>query len=126
MELIPNYSLYGFSNDGNVVTAIRDDSIFSKRLDATYTRKTASYNIGTKTYSVPESTVTFRRDTVDGDGAPTGQRMSGSVSFRLPVAASESDLDDLIADVRAYINDTELKQNLLMQLLPTCCASEEE
>lgn len=124
MQLIPSYTLSGFSNDGNTVIAIRDDSSSKLRLDATYSRKFATYNAGTKIYSVPTAGVVFRRDVADGDGNPVGQRASASVEFRLPVAASESDVDTLIADLRAYVNDTSLKDNILRQLLPTCCAEE--
>jgi len=125
MKLIPNYVLSGFSGNGNVALATRDDSTLRLRLDATYTRKTASYNGSTKVYSVPESNVTIRRDIGDINGDPIGQRMSAAVAIRIPVSSSESDLDALLTDLRAYVNDTDLKASLLRQDLPTCCSEEE-
>lgn len=125
MKLIPLYALNGATNDGNVVLAVRDDSSNRKRLDATYHRKFSSFNPGTKVYSVPTCGVAIRRDVVGVDGDPSGQRASASVDFRLPVMASETDLDDLIADLRAYVNDVDLKTNVIKQLVPTCCATDE-
>lgn len=125
MELIPNYSLNGFTNDGNTVLAVRDDSTSRIRLDATYTRKYSSFNVGTGVYSVPTVDTHFRRDVADSDGNPTGQRASASVGIRLPVRSSEADVDALILDLRAYVNDESFKDNIVKQLLPSCCASSE-
>lgn len=125
MQLIPNYELNGSSNDGNTVSAIRSDSTSRIRLDATYTRKYASFNSSTGIYSVPTVGFVVRRDVSNGDGNPSGQRVTGTVDIRLPVLASESDLVTLIEDLRAYINDPALQSNVLKQMLPTCCAEEE-
>lgn len=125
MELIPNYSLNGFTNDGNTVLAVRNDSTSRIRLDATYSRKYASFNAGTGVYSVPTVDTHFRRDVADSDGNPTGQRASASVGIRLPVRSSEADVDALILDLRAYVNDESFKDNIVKQLLPSCCASSE-
>lgn len=124
MNFPSNYSLNGYSNDGNTVSAIRSDSSLKIRLDATFSRKIASFNVGTGVYSVPTVDVVFRRDVANEEGNPIGQRASAAIGFRLPVAVTEAALDDLIADIRAYINDTELKSNLLHQRLPTCCTDE--
>lgn len=126
MQLIPNYALYGYSNDGNVVTAVRSDSSVSKRLDATYRRKQPTYNPNTEVFSIPEAGVAIRRDILNLDGKPTGQRAVADLTFRLPTALSSGDLDDLITDIRAYVNDVQLKDNLLKLMLPTCCAEEPE
>lgn len=126
MKLIPNYSLNGSSNDGNSVTAIRDNSSLKIRLETTYSRKTSAYNVGTGVYSVPTVDFIARRDVANAEGNPTGQRLSASVGFRLPVMMTEADLDELIVDLRAYVNDPELKGNLLQQRLPTCCADTAE
>lgn len=125
MKLIPNYSIDSSPN-GNTVVAIRDDSSVKIRLDATYSRKLASFNPQNEVYSVPEAGVTFRRDVPNGEGNPTGQKASANVSFRLPVMSSIEDLETLITDVRAYVNSEELEADILALRLPTCCADVEE
>lgn len=124
MNLIPNYALDATPN-GNTVVAVRDNSSIKIKRDATYTRKQTSFNSSTEVYSVPESGVTIRKDVANAEGNPSGQRLSAAVQFRLPVAVASADLDELIVDLRAYVNDTELKANLLKLSLPTCCAEDE-
>lgn len=124
MKLIPNYALDATPN-GNAVVAVRDNSSIKIHRDATYTRKQTSFNSNTEIFSVPESGVTIRKDVANAEGNPSGQRLSGAVQFRLPVNTASADLDELIADLRAYVNDTELKANLLKLSLPTCRAEEE-
>lgn len=118
MNLIANYE-FDSNPNGNVVVAVRDNSSIKIRRDATYTRKQTSFNASTEVYSVPESGVTIRKDVANAEGNPSGQRLSAAVQFRLPVAVSSTDLDELILDLRAYVNDTELKDNLLKLSLPT-------
>lgn len=118
MNLITNYELDSTPN-GNTVVAVRSNSSIKIRRDATYTRKQTSFNASTEVYSVPESGVTIRKDVANAEGNPSGQRLSAAVQFRLPVAVSSADLDELIVDLRAYVNDTELKNNLLKLSLPT-------
>lgn len=118
MNLIANYELDSIPN-GNVVVATRTNSSIKIRRDATYTRKQTSFNAQSGIYSVPESGVTIRKDVANVDGNPSGQRLSAAVQFRLPVATASADLDELIADLRAYVNDAQLKDNLLKLSLPT-------
>lgn len=125
MQLIPNYSLDA-SLSADSVRAVRDDSSSKIRLDATYSRKLASYNTSTMIYSVPEVRFIARRDVANLEGNPSGQRASADVAFRLPVAMDEASLDALLVDLRAYVNDAALKANLLKQALPTCCNDETE
>lgn len=124
MKLPLKYALSGSSNDGNTVTAVRSDSSTKIRLDAMFSRKIATFNAGTGVYSVPTMDVVIRRDVAGADGNPVGQRASASIGFRLPVAMAGSDLDALIADLRSYVNDSDLKDNLVRQMLPSCCADD--
>lgn len=124
MKLIPNYALDATPN-GNTVVAVRSNSSIKIHRDATYTRKQTSFNSSTEVYSVPESGVTIRKDVASAEGNPSGQRLSGAVQFRLPVYTSSADLDELLVDLRAYVNDPELKANLLKLALPSCCAEDE-
>lgn len=126
MELIPNYELSGSSNDGNTVTAVREESTTRIRMDASYMRKMATFNAATGIYSVPTIDFVVRQDIPNAEGNPIGQRLTASVGFRLPVGADGGAVDRLITDLRAYVNDPELKRNLEKQLLPTCCASGDE
>lgn len=126
MKLIPNYELSGSSNDGNTVSAVRSDSSMKIRLDAMYTRKLASYNVANGVYSVPTVGFVVRRDIANSDGNPVGQRVTASLDIRIPVASSEADIEALILDLRAYVNDADLQANIVKQLLPTCCAEEAE
>lgn len=123
MKFIPLYEQDSTPN-GDTVVAIRDNSSVKIRRDATYTRKRPSFNSGTSVYSVPELNVSVRKDAANADGNPSGQRLSGAVQFRVPVLTNSADLDELLVDIRAYINSTELKNDILKLSLPTCCAEE--
>lgn len=123
MKLIPLYELDSSPN-GNVVVAKRDNSSIKLSRDATYTRKQTSFNPSTQVFSVPEMGVTIRKDVANAEGNPSGQRLSAGVSFRIPVLTSSADLDELLVDLRAYVNSTELKDDILKLSLPTCCAEE--
>lgn len=125
MELIPNYSLSGYTNDGNSVLVTRTDSTMKLNRDGVYSRKKAAFQAGSGVYSVPTNSVVFRRDVGDENGNPVGQRASVTIEFRTPVAFNEADLDALLLDARAYLNSTTLKAELTRQDLPTCCAPEE-
>lgn len=128
MNVIQNYVITGFTNNGNTVLVQRNDSSLSKMLNGSYTRKSPTYNAQSKVYSIPEMSFVVRRDAVHED-APTGQRASALVQIRLPVKGiTSTDVDDLITDLRSYVNDEDLKDNLLSLLLPTCnsCTEEEE
>lgn len=125
-SIVPNYHISGSSNDGNTVMGVRDDSTLKIRLDVTYVRKSASYNPQTKVYSVPQYDVIVRRDVPDQDGNPSGQRANATASFRIPVLTPEAGIDAMLTDIRAVINDADLKEKLIKQLLPNCCEEDDE
>lgn len=123
MKFTTNYEFDSTPNKDTIV-AQRTNSSVKIRRDATYARKLASFNTNTQTYSVPEVSVVFRKDVANVDGNPSGQRLSGAVTWRLPVMTAGSDLDELIADIRAYVNSSDLKGDLLKVALPSCCGDE--
>lgn len=129
MKLIPNYKMDGAgASNGNTVLATRTNSSFAQQRNATYTRKPPVYNNAQGNSSVPTSGVIFRKDVLDADGKIVGQKLSASVDFRLPtlsIAGGDALVDELILDLRAYVNDPDLKANLLGLYLPSCCSDEE-
>lgn len=122
MDLIPNYQIGGFTGNGNVVLATRNDSTTRNRRDATYSRRVPSFNNGTKVFSIPEDTFVVRRDVPDADQNPSGQRIALQFTARIPVASLEADISTALEDFRAYINQVDLLEHLIRQDLPTCCA----
>lgn len=124
-KLNANYTSNGVSSNGQSMAIVRVDSKPSQRKDGVITRKTAVFQQATKTYSVPAYGFVLRVDS-NPDGVPSGQRGSASAEFRVPVGLNESDLDEMITDFRAFVNDEDLKDSILRQVFPCqACPTEE-
>lgn len=123
-KLNVNYTGNGISNNGQNLAIVRVDSVPSKRKDGTISKKVATFNAGTQSYSVPSYGFVLRSD-ASKDGLPSGQRASAQAEFRVPVALDDTDLDTLIADFRAFVNDPDLKDNIVRLVFPCQTCAEE-
>lgn len=115
------YKFLGFPSE-NTMRLVRTDSTNRIRKDATASRKMAEFQPSTKVFSVPEITMVYRQDVPDVDGNPTGQRAMGSYTFRLPVGASEAQIDQLLADFRADVTAADFRDRLINQTFPIVAA----
>lgn len=114
---IANYDQAGFTS-ANSIKFVRTNDTPSSRKDLTVTRKLSSYNPQTKLFSIPEYRMAVRRDTLDVDGRPTGQRLTFDLSIRTPIQASGDDFDEAFVDLQALLTDPEFKDSVLRQLFP--------
>lgn len=107
---------------------VRVDTTQAIKKDATFTRKAGQFNSAIGVYSVPEYGFTFRADVPNGDGDPSGQRLSIGTSIRLPVKATADQFDQVLTDFRSFVNDEGFKAAVIAQLFPCegVCAPEGE
>lgn len=126
IELPSGYTLYGVSNDGNTVTAIRDGSSPSEPVFMKVTRKGANWNSGQGRFSVPQVEVRFTRGLREGDPAtPIAEQELAQLTFREPVGHDDP-TKTVLNDFIAFVAQEDLLDKLVGQILPNCCESDEE
>lgn len=112
------YTLFGISNDGNTVEARRSDSSPASVVKATITRKGATYNQGTKRFSVPQVEIRFTRGLREGDPLlPIPEQELASFTFREPVGHDDASLN-VFKDLVAMLNQDGMYANLVKQAIP--------
>lgn len=97
---------------------VRVDSTQAIKKDATFSRKLGQFNSVIGVYSVPEYGFTFRADVPNGDGDPSGQRLSIGTSIRLPVKATAGQLEQVLTDYRTFVNAEGFEAAIIAQLFP--------
>lgn len=120
-KLPSGYSIYGTSNNGNTITAIKADSTASKPKLIIIDRSESAYNAQTGSFSIPNLRVRVLVGTTDVDGNPKPERLLVDVNFRVPVG-SEGDTADWFADFKSLINDAAfLDDAIIHRFFPSCC-----
>lgn len=122
MITLANYNQAGFMS-ANSVKFVREDDAPQKRKDLTVSRKAATYQAGTNSYSIPEYRVVIRKDATD-EGKPTGQRLTFDLVIRTPLASAGGDFDEALAELNALIDDPGFKDAVTRQLFPVECPCE--
>lgn len=97
---------------------VRVDSTQAIKKDVTFTRKAGIFNPKIGTFSVPEYRFTVRADTPNGDGLPSGQRLSTDLAIRLPVGATSAQLTEQLVTLRELVNSDEFANSVIMQIFP--------
>jgi len=103
-QLPTGYTIFGFANNGNQMTAQKATSTPSKPKVIILDRNEPVWNPSTQSYSIPEFRVRVMVGTVDSDGRPKAERLLADMRFRAPVG-SESDHSDWFADILSLVND---------------------
>lgn len=116
------YTLSGTSNDGNTVEARRNDSSPAAPVVCKVTRKYASFNQGTKRFSVPQVEIRFTRGLREGDPLlPIQEQELASFTFREPVG-HDSETLNVFKDLLAMLGQAGMYKSLVAQVLPNFCA----
>lgn len=119
MQLPSGYTIFGQSNNGQTLTAIRDGHTAGKPLLFIIDRTEAKYNAQLQKYSVPAYRVRVIRGTVNSDGAPQGERLLADLTIRVPVGSSD-ELGVLLGDLNAFIGQTDFGTDAVVkQLFPS-------
>lgn len=124
IKLPSGYTIYGYSNNGDTVTAYKDDSSSAAPHFIIIDRTRAAFNQQSMNWSVPTYRVRVIRGNVDVNGNPVTERTLADITFRSPVG-KDPQIEPLIEDVRAIIADVNLEDSILGLLLPTCCEDAE-
>lgn len=124
MNLPASYTLYGSSNDGNTVTFVKEGSTVQKPLFLVVTRKGSSFNQGTQSWSVPQIDYKVSRGLLTADNMPQPSKEIGTISVRHPVTGTDTDLDAVVGDLKALVNDPGFATAVKQQLIPMCCTEE--
>lgn len=125
-KLPSGYAIYGTSNNGATLTAVKSDSTAAKPKILILDRKEGSYNQNTGRYSVPEFRVRVLVGTIDSvSGMPRAERLLTDCSFRTPVG-SETDHTAWYADFKSMIDDADFLTDAIgKHLFPDCCEDSE-
>lgn len=120
MFKLPNgYSIFGYSNNGNTMTAIKDGSTAAKPMLILIDRTPSVYNAARGTFSVPVYRVRVNYGTVDVDGNPKPERLLVDASFRTPVG-TDGDHQAWFADLLDLISEEDfLSDGIEQHKLPT-------
>lgn len=125
-KLPVGYTVFGFSNNGNQMTAQKASSTASKPVILVFDRSEPVWNPSTQSFSVPEFRVRAIVGTVDSDGVPKQERLLFDARFRTPIG-SESDIGTWKADILSLLNDTDFfSDGVTKHMFPTCCTEEAE
>lgn len=102
-QLPDGYTIYGVSNNGNTLTAVRDGHTATKPLLMIIDRTEAKYNAQSAEYSVPAYRVRIIRGQLDSEGQPMAGRLLVDANFRHPLG-SESEISNIVADLNTFIS----------------------
>lgn len=124
-KLPSGYSIYGTSNNGNTLTAIKDGSTAAKPQLIILDRTQGAYNPSNGSFSVPNYRLRVMVGTVDVDGNPKPERLLVDANFRTPVG-SEGDIATWFADfVSVIMGDDFLQDGVVLHKFPSCCTETE-
>lgn len=112
-----NYNQAGFIN-ANSVKYVRVDDTPTNRKDITVTRKPAVYNSSTRQFSIPEYRIAIRKDTQDGDGLPTNQRLTIDLTIRTPLYGDADQLEQARQELLAIASASNFADIINRQLFP--------
>lgn len=115
---ISDYIRSGSASE-NSIKFVRTNSTQAIKKDLTFTRRLATFNAATKTYSIPEYRFVVRSDVADENGYPSGQRASLDVIVRLPVMADGTLLSEELTTIREIINSDSFEDSVIKQIFPS-------
>lgn len=119
LQLPDGYTIFGTSNNGSTLTAVREGSTAAKPLLLIIDRNGAVYNATTARYSVPSFRVRVIRGTVDPDGAPKPERLLVDCNFRTPVGSSD-EVGAILGDLISMISQPDFEEEgVVNQFFPT-------
>ena len=117
------YSIHGYANDGNTVSARRSDSSPEASVQAQIRRIPAKWDNGRKRFSVPTIEVTFVRGLREGEPLlPIPEQEMVRLTFREPVGHSSKTLN-IVKDLIALVNQEGFYENCVKQALPVSAGS---
>lgn len=123
ITLPDGYAIYGYSNNGDTVTAYKSDSTSAAPHFLVIDRKRGEFSTSSKTWSIPSYRIRVIRGNVDGEGMPVPERTLAEITFRAPVGR-DAEVAPLLVDVLAIMNDPGLEDSIHGLLFPTCCDDE--
>lgn len=103
-KLPTGYTIFGFANNGNQMTAQKATSTPSQPRIIILDRNAPVWNPSTLSYSIPEYRLRVMVGTINSDGNPRPERLLADFRFRTPVG-SEADHAEWLADVKSVVND---------------------
>lgn len=107
LQLPLGYTIYGYSNNGNTLTAVKAaESTAAKPVIMVIDRSAPTYNQSTQKFSVPAYRVRVIRGVVDADGKPVVERLLVDANFRTPVG-TDSEHGNLLTDFLAFVSQTD-------------------
>lgn len=117
------YSIHGYANDGNTVSARRTDSSPVANVQATIRRIPAKWDNGRKRFSVPTIEITFTRGLREGEPLlPVPEQEMARLTFREPVG-HDSDTLNVVKDLVAMVSQESFYDNCVKQALPVSAGS---
>lgn len=117
------YSIHGYSNDGNTVSARRSDSQMDAVVKAEIRRIAPKWDNGRKRFSVPLIEITFVRGLREGDPLlPVSEQEMARLTFREPVGHDSATLN-VVKDLAAMIAQEDFYENMVKQALPVSAGS---
>lgn len=109
LQLPAGYTIYGESNNGNTLTAVKTaENTAAKPVIMIIDRSEPTWNSSRETFSVPTYRVRVMRGTIDADGKPKPERLMVDANFRTPVG-SDDEHGVLLTDFLAIVNHVDFQ-----------------
>lgn len=107
LQLPAGYTIFGTSNNGNTLTAVKAaESTAAKPVLMVIDRTAPSYNQATGKFSVPVYRVRVIRGVLDADGNPKIERLMIDANIRTPVG-TDAEHGTLLADFLAFVDQVD-------------------
>lgn len=125
MSFVPSdFEFDSSQNNGDQVVFYRSNSTAQEPRFLLISRKRATYNAASATWSKPEYRVRIYVGDVDGDGIPRPERLLADLSIGFPVWSDPADMSEVLSDLAAIINSAEFAPAVEALSLPNCCSEE--